>query len=407
MSLSLGLLPIFLSVVLLTLSASGVGPLDALSGLALGFSTTEVGLIGSAHFLGFFAGCWLAPRLMGQVGHSRSFAGFTAIGTIGLLAHMMVISPLAWALMRVAIGMALAGAYTVIEAWLQARLANAVRARAMGRYRMVDTVAQLGAQLLIAVLPPATYLSYNALALLACTALLPLTLMRMAQPAVPEAPRLDPRGAITRSPLAAAAVITAGLTSGAFRMVGPVWGRDVGLGAERIGLFLAAFVLGGALAHYPLGWLADRIDRRRVLLGLSLAAIVASGVTVAAAQWGALATFAAAMLFGASTLPIYSVGTAHAHDYAETAERVELSAALMFLFAIGAIAAPLAASGLVAAFGPAALFAMIAAAHAVLIVFGLWRMRARPGAGPRTRFVWVPRTSFTVGRLFGQSRERD
>lgn len=75
---------LFLSVILLQLSTGGVAPLDALSGITLDFSTQEIGFLGSAHFFGFFIGCWVAPRLMGSVGHSRAFAAFTAAGAIGL-----------------------------------------------------------------------------------------------------------------------------------------------------------------------------------------------------------------------------------------------------------------------------------------------------------------------------------
>ena len=44
---------LFLSVILLQLSTGGVGPLDAISGLTLNFSTEQIGLLGSAHFIGF------------------------------------------------------------------------------------------------------------------------------------------------------------------------------------------------------------------------------------------------------------------------------------------------------------------------------------------------------------------
>ena len=83
MRLLISFAALFLSVVLLQLGTGGVAPLDAMSGVALGFSTAEIGSLGSAHFLGFFIGCWWAPRLMGTVGHSRAFAAFTAAGTIG------------------------------------------------------------------------------------------------------------------------------------------------------------------------------------------------------------------------------------------------------------------------------------------------------------------------------------
>ena len=77
MRLLISFAALFLSVILLQLSSGGVGPLDVLSGTQLGFTNQQIGLLGSAHFVGFFLGCWGAPRLLGTVGHSRAFAAFT------------------------------------------------------------------------------------------------------------------------------------------------------------------------------------------------------------------------------------------------------------------------------------------------------------------------------------------
>jgi MFS family permease len=210
--------------------------------------------------------------------------------------------------------------------------------------------------------------------------------------------------AIACSPLAAAGVVTAALSSATFRMVGPLYGAEVGLSADQIGFFLAAFVLGGALAQWPAGWVADRNDRRWVLIWFSGASIAACGVTVAFSGLGIAAIFLAALAFGATTFPIYSISAAHAHDWARDDQRVELSAALMFFYALGAIAAPLLTSWLIAAYGPPALFIFIAAAHVGLLIFGLIRMRRRPAASTRNPYVWIPRTSFLVGRIFRRPR---
>lgn len=397
---------LFLSVILLQLSSGGVGPLDVLSGIALDFTTAEIGLLGSAHFLGFFIGCWWAPRLMGSIGHSRAFAAFTATGAIGLLAHFLVIDPKAWALMRIASGVCVAGCYTVIEAWLQSKVNNETRGRAMGTYRVVDMGASLAAQMVISVLEPASYVSYNLLAIICCAALLPITLTKSAQPETPDAPRLRPMLAVSRSPLAAAGVIVAALSSASFRMVGPIYGAEVGLAANQIAWFLAAFVLGGALAQYPVGWLADKFDRRWVLIWLSAAAVVSCFTTIMLGASSVTLIMLNAGIFGLTAFPIYSVASAHANDFATSEERIELSAALMFFFAIGAIAAPLVASNLINWYGPPALFAMIAIGHVVLIVFGLSRMRVRDSGGNRTRYIYAPRTSFTIGRLTGRQREK-
>ena len=398
---------LFLSVILLQLSSGGVGPLDVLSGLALGFTRQEIGLLGSAHFLGFFIGCWWAPRLMGSVGHSRAFAAFTAAGSIGLLAHMLVVDPRAWALMRVASGLCVAGCYTVVEAWLQAKVTNETRGRAMGVYRVVDMTGSLAAQMIIGILTPASYVSYNLLAMVCCAALLPLTLTTAEQPSTPSSPRLRPRLPIKRSPLAVAGVLVAALSSASFRMVGPIYGQEVGLSAGQIAWFLAAFVLGGALAQYPVGWLADKFDRRSVLIWLSAAAMLSCAITIAASDTGTLGVMLAAGFFGLTTFPIYSVSAAHAHDFASDDERVELSAALMFYFALGAIFAPYLASVLIESFGPGALFMMISIGHGALIVFGVFRMWARPTRTHRTAYVYVPRTSFLIGRLLRRNTPPD
>jgi MFS family permease len=115
---------------------------------------------------------------------------------------------------------------------------------------------------------------------------------------------------------------------------------------------------------------------------------------------------ATAAVFGLTTFPIFSVATAHAHDFAGSDERVELTAALMFWFAVGAIAAPWVASMLIAAYGPPALFLLIAAGHAGLVLFGLVRMRVGRTAEARTPYIYAPRTTFGVGRLLARFRDR-
>jgi len=345
--------------------------------------------------------------LMGGVGHSRAFAVFTAMGAIGLAAHVVVTDPKWWALFRIASGVCVAGCYTVIEAWLQAKVTNETRGRAMGTYRVVDMGASLIAQFMIGSLASVeTYIAYNILTIFCCASLLPLALTKVPQPETPKATRLRPMMAWRASPLAVAGVIVAALSSAAFRMVGPIYGQDVGLAPQQIGYFLAAFVAGGALAQFPVGWLADKYDRRWVLIALSVAAICSSVITIYAADLGVTGIMLTSALFGLTTFPIYSVAAAHAHDFATNDQRVELSAALMFFYAVGAIAAPYTASALITAYGPSAFFVLMAAGHVLLVIFGLARMRVRDTPKKRTPYVYAPRTSFMVGKLLSRLRNR-
>lgn len=397
---------LLLSVLLLQWGTGGVAPLDVLSGLELGFTPTQIGLLGSSHFAGFFIGCWWAPRLMGKVGHSRAFAAFAGAGTIGILAHMMWVNPYAWAVMRMASGLCVAGCYTIIEAWLHARVTNENRGRTSGIYRVVDIGGSLVAQLFIAFLEPASFFAYNLLAIFCCAALFPLTLTRAEQPAMPEAPRLRPFMGWRVSPLAAMGVISSGITGAAFRMVGPIYGADVGLTPDQIALFLVAFVAGGAVAQWPIGWLADRMPRRQMLVWVSIATVATSLAMVPLAGSGWIGNFAGAFAFGFTTFPLYSIAAAHAHDQAEDSDRVELTASLMFLYALGAIASPLVTSELIARLGASSMFLFIGVVHVALLIYGIHRSRIRGTPLPRTPYVYTPRTSFLIGRLLGRPKDR-
>ena len=405
MRLLISFAALFISVALVQLGSGTLGPLDALSGAALGFSTREIGLLGSAHFAGFFVGCLVMPAMMGRVGHSRAFAAMAAIGAVGALLHPLWHDPIAWAAMRVLSGASVAGCYTIIESWLQAKAKNENRGRISSVYRSVDMGASLVAQMLIGFLDPASYVSYNIVALFMCFCLLPLALTTAVAP--PTSGKLKVRllKSIRLSPLGAAGVVTVGLTNSSFRMVGPVYGNQNGLTPAEIGQFLAAALLGGALAQPVVGTLADKFDRRWVLIALSLLALCSCTYFVSRPDAQSFRQLAfAAFMFGATAFPLYSISAAHANDFATPEFVVELNASLMVLYGIGAIVSPLLASELITAFGPSAMFVYIGTAHVALVMFGLYRMTRRAPADTKTPYTYRPRTSFTLERLLGRKK---
>ena len=83
--------------------------------------------------------------------------------------------------------------------------------RVTASYRVVDLGTSLFAQLLVAGPSPATYLTYNTLAILCCAALIPIALSRTGATCRASLLRLRPRIAILTSPLAVAAVSGADL----------------------------------------------------------------------------------------------------------------------------------------------------------------------------------------------------
>lgn len=393
---------LFLSIFLVQMGSGSLGPLDVLAANARGFTAEEIGLLGSAHFAGFFIGCWLAPRYTGAVGHSRSFAAAAAVGATGALLHPVLEGPYYWAGLRVLTGIAIASAYTVIESWLQAKTRNRNRGRVYGIFRVIDMGGQITAQAMIAVLDPTGYAAYNIVAVFCCLCLLPLALSRRVAPRIPEVPRLRPVRAWMLSPLAAMGIVVAGATGASFRMIGPLYGVESGLNAGELAIFLSMAMIGGILVQYPIGWLADKVERRTVLIGVSAAAVCSCmwTVQVSGETW---LLYLAAGLFGATSYPLYSVSSALVNDRAGRKEMLELNASLIFFFSVGAVISPTVSALLLDAFGPPALFWFIAGGHLFLIFFAFWRISYRETVEPVTPYSYTPRTSMVLGRLFGRA----
>ncbi len=399
------------SVVLVQMGIGSLRPFDTISGQSLGFTAIEIGIIASGHFVGFLLGCVFSPILVKRVGHSRAFAVMAGVAVISIIAHPIYPDPMFWAFVRIFSGFSVAGCYTLIESWLQAKITNNIRGRVFSIYRVVDMSGQLLANGLIATLSAASYVSYNLIAIIMCLSILPLALTQSKEPALPERVRYRPLYAYGVSPLAAFGVIVAGLSTATFGSVGPIYAIAVGLDITQIALFLVMSVIGGLVSQLPAGILADRFSRRSVLMIFS---ILATGTCIFLAIYvrdqfflGIPLVYLASFLFGLTTFPIYSICASHASDFVDQSEMITLSASMIFLYASGAIVSPLLAGWIIENFGAPMMFSFISAAHLLLMIYTIYRNFARPAVALGRRYAYIPRTSLYIANIIRGRHRQD
>lgn len=410
MRLVISLSALLISVIFVQIGTGSLGPLDALSGLALGFSPTEIGYLGSAHFLGFFIGCVVSPYIVIRSGHARAFAVMAAVSTISIILHPVYQQPWFWMILRILTGFAIAGAYTVIESWLQSKLNSQNRGTVFSIYRMVDMAGTLLSQLIIAGLTPAAYVSYNLIAVVACLALVPLALTQTSAPSLPKAQKFRPFFVYTLSPLAALGVIVVGLTNSSFRMVAPVYAAQSGLEKDAIAIFLALAIVGGLVAQLPAGVIADRVSRRTTLIGFSLLAIFVCGaisVDYVDTIGGIPFVYIGSFLFGFATLPIYSVCASHASDFAKQEDMLAMSASLIFFYAMGSVLAPSFAGYLIETYGAPSMFTFIMLAHVALVLYTLWRFIVGRVGGRQRPYNYMPRTTLFIADIVRRKKRNN
>jgi hypothetical protein len=107
----------------------------------------------------------------------------------------------------------------------------------------------------------------------------------------------------------------------------------------QIRLF-GTFAAMAAVAQYPFGSLFSRVDRRWSLIAATSGAVGAGLFLPAFGHRVQIFAFFGIFLFGAFSLPLYSLSAAHANDFAKPGEYVELSIAIILTFSADALFGP-------------------------------------------------------------------
>lgn len=357
-----------------------------------GFSTLEIGLLGTGAAVGTIIGCILSPRLIRQVGHIRAFAVLAASAAIVALVHGLVVDPWLWILLRIPTGIAFAGLATVIESWLNASTGNESRGRTMAVYMIIQLAMQTAGQLLLMLADPMLITLFVLVALAITASLIPVGLTRAIVPGPVAEVKLDLGRIYEQSPSGVIGAVAIGLANGSFWALAPLFTTDRGFEPGQIAAFMSLAVIGGAVLQYPLGRWSDRIDRRRVILLTATVASLIGLSMVMLPDLGATTLLALAAPLGAFLFALYPLCVAHVNDHVNEGEFVEASSSMLLLYGGGSVIGPILAALLMDRIGSSALFIFIAAVYGLFVIFVISRLRAspRPPAADREDFVAMP-----------------
>ncbi len=360
------------------LAGSGLhGLVLPLRGQAEGFSTTSLGLLGTAWAIGFVAGCYLAPRLVRKVGHVRAYGAFAATASIVALMTGIWINEIAWILLRACTGFAMAGAFMVIESWLNERSSNENRGTVFGLYMMVTYASIMAGQMVVASADIGNASLFMMAGILFCASLIPTAISSAMAPKPLQSVSLDIKGLYRNSPVASAACLLVGVANGAWGTMGAVYGARIGITTFEIALMMSLVVLAGALAQMPVGRISDRTDRRYVLAGASAFCGLIALVIFLVAPRNGIVVLGMTGAYGMLAYTLYSIAVAHANDHASPEDFVKVSGGLLLLYGFGTMIVPLMAAPLMDYLRPESLFLATALPHIVLAGYTVLRISRR------------------------------
>lgn len=375
------------------LAGSGLhGLLLPLRGQEEGFSTAALGLLGTAWAAGFVAGCLFAPRLVRRVGHVRAFGAFAASGAIIALMTGLLIEPIVWIILRAATGFVMAGAFMVIESWLNERATNENRGTVFGLYMMVTYASIMGGQMVVAFGDVRADQLFMVAGIFFCLSLIPTAVSTADSPKPLQEVSLDVRGLFANSPVSVVGCLLVGVANGAWGTLGAVYGARIGISTASIALMMSLTVVAGAAMQMPIGKLSDMTDRRNVLAAAAVGSALVALLIVFIQPRGAVLVISLTAAYGALAYTLYSIAVAHANDHADPSNFVKVSGGLLLLYGFGTMIGPVVGAVLMDQISPDALFLATAIAHILLAGYTVVRMRARAPvpADERSAFKTMP-----------------
>jgi MFS family permease len=131
--------------------------------------------------------------------------------------------------------------------------------------------------------------------------------------------------------------------------------------------------------QYPIGWLSDLMDRRRLIFGLAAlgAASCVLGWVTGVGLWPLMT---AAFFAGGVTTPLYALLLAYTNDSLPASDMPAASGGLVFTFGLGAIAGPLVAGWAMQGLAPQAFWLVLGVTFMAISLYALYRKTQRAAA---------------------------
>lgn len=379
---------LLLGMALLMMGNGLQATLMGVRGALEGFTTFELSIVTSAYFAGFLIGSRATPWMIRRVGHVRVFAALASLISATLILFPTISDPWFWTALRVVIGLGFSGVYVTAESWLNNAASNENRGRTLSAYMTVQMFGIVSGQAILAMGDPAGFIVFIIPSVLVSVSFAPILLSVSPTPVFETAKPMGLGKLFRSSPLTLVGMALLGGLFAALLGMGSVYATRIGLGVGQVSSFVGAIFVGSMLFQYPIGWLSDRLDRRKLILFLAAVGGVTSFI---AFLWDGDFTFLlfVALVMGGTVNPLYSLLIAYLNDYLATDNMAAASGGLVFVNGLGAVGGPIVTGWLMELAGPRGFWLFIAILLTALVCYAAYRMTQRAAVPADETGVYV------------------
>lgn len=317
-------------------------------GLSIPLLTLEMELMGiSGHMIGLNTAM---PALAALIfaPHVPRFAGL--FGTANLLLALLLVCagsftlfllPMhfwLWFPLRFVFGASIYCIFVVSEYWINSAIEDHRRAFVLGIYATILALGFALGPLILTAASPGTPIPYLIGVAIFVVGAIPILIWRGMAPKI----AADHHGGIFKylfaSPTSALAAFTFGaLETGAFSLLAVYTLRHGYDAAEAAGC-VASLALGGVFFQIPLGYIADRIDRRLMLVFCAFTGLVGAALLPFLINTSLLMPML--VIWGGIVVGMYTIGLAHLGARFKGDDLLSANSLFIFLYALGSLISP-------------------------------------------------------------------
>ena len=365
-----------LSLLAVNLCVLGVGvgigalvPLMALRLAERGVGATVIGLNAAMFPLAVLVVGPVLPRLLARLGSLRSLYLGLSVTALSVLLLPLLPSLGAWFLLRFLSGAAASIQWVISETWLNIVATERDRGRIMGLYASVLAAGFAIGPLIISAVGIDGWLPFLLVALAIALGAVPIFFAGDLVPPMPAQSQASLLATLRVQPLVMACGLAGGLMDFALFAFLPIYGLGHGLSEDGAVLILSLFIGGNVLLQIPIGWVADHMSRRAMLLVVILVTLLGAlllPLAIGAGWW----LYPLLVLWGGTTFAVYTLALGLLGDSFPPAQLAAANVALVMVYQVGSVIGPTLSGTAIDLTGPEGLVAVVAvSATALLIAF--------------------------------------
>lgn len=381
------LLAPFFSLAFIVLSSASFTTFISIKMKVEGFSDALIGIVQGGFYLGYLIGSFKAENIIRRVGYIRSFVFFAALFGTSVLIQALYVNVALWTFLRITCGLSIAALYVIIESWFLSSSDPKTRGKVLSIYMIAIYLSQSLSQLMLRFLDIKQLTPFFIFGILCFLSIIPVTINYSKTPDTncDDIVKKRFKDVYKSTPFSFYGCLISGLILSAIYSFLPIFAQMRGLSVSYI---MTTTIAGGFLLQWPIGYLSDIFDRRKVLIISGLFLTIPS-LLLFFNSTNPLLAYILCFILGGFSFVIYPITITNASEKFDIKYIPFVVGLMSLLYGIGATAGPFLTS-LFMERSPAGIFFYIAILSSALTILGIYFTLRFPKSLPqeeKTEFI--------------------